>query len=53
MHYKDRCAIVLVNDRGPYGYGRSFDLSEGAADYLGYIRAGVVFVTADLLVPAK
>jgi peptidoglycan hydrolase CwlO-like protein len=53
VHYKDRCAIVLVNDRGPYGGGRSFDLSQGSADYLGYLRAGVVSVTADLLVPAK
>ena len=53
VHYNGRCAIVLVNDRGPYGGGRSFDLAEAAADYLGYIRAGVVFVTADLLVPAR
>ena len=52
VHYNGRCAIVLVNDRGPYGGGRSFDLAEAAADHLGYIRAGVVFVTADLLVPA-
>jgi rare lipoprotein A (peptidoglycan hydrolase) len=53
VHYNGRCAIVLVNDRGPYGGGRSFDLSQGSADYLGYIRAGVVYVTADLLIPAK
>jgi rare lipoprotein A len=53
VHYNGRCAIVLVNDRGPYGGGRSFDLSEGVAEYLDYIRSGVVFVTADLLVPAR
>ena len=52
VHYNGRCAVVLVNDRGPYGGGRTFDLSEAAADYLGYIRAGVVSVTADLLIPA-
>ena len=52
VHFNGRCAIVLVNDRGPYGGGRTFDLSEAAADYLGYIRAGVVSVTADLLIPA-
>jgi len=53
VHYRDRCAIVLVNDRGPYGGGRSFDLSEAAAEYLGYQSAGVVPVTADLLASAQ
>jgi rare lipoprotein A (peptidoglycan hydrolase) len=52
VHYNGKCAILLVNDRGPYGYGRVFDLSEGAATYLGYWSAGVVWVTADVLVPA-
>jgi rare lipoprotein A (peptidoglycan hydrolase) len=51
VHYSGKCAILLVNDRGPYGYGRVFDLSEGAATYLGYWSAGVVWVTADVLVP--
>jgi rare lipoprotein A len=53
VHYNGRCAILLVNDRGPYGYGRVFDLSEGAATYLGYWSAGVVWVTADVLVPSN
>ena len=53
VHYRDRCAVVLVNDRGPYGMGRSFDLSEAAATYLGYHETGVVSVTADLLVPRQ
>jgi rare lipoprotein A (peptidoglycan hydrolase) len=53
VHYAGRCAILLVNDRGPYGYGRVFDLSEGAATYLGYHEAGVVWVAADILVPAS
>jgi rare lipoprotein A (peptidoglycan hydrolase) len=51
VRYQDRCAVVLVNDRGPYGYGRRFDLSEAAAAYLGYHSSGVVPVTADVLVP--
>jgi rare lipoprotein A len=53
VHYAGKCAILLVNDRGPYGYGRVFDLSEGAATYLGYHEAGVVWVAADILVPAS
>jgi rare lipoprotein A (peptidoglycan hydrolase) len=52
IHYKERCAIVLVNDRGPYGGGRVFDVAEAVADYLGYLRAGVVYVEADVLIPA-
>jgi hypothetical protein len=51
VHYQGRCAIVLVNDRGPYGFGRRFDLAEAAAAYLGYHSAGVVHVTTDVLVP--
>ncbi len=53
VRYRDRCAVVLVNDRGPYGMGRSFDLSEAAATYLGYHDTGVVRVTADILVPRQ
>jgi rare lipoprotein A len=44
----DRCAIVLVNDRGPYVEGRVIDLSMAAARYLG---VGVSPVHADVLVP--
>jgi rare lipoprotein A (peptidoglycan hydrolase) len=51
IHYKGKCAIALVNDRGPYGGGRVFDVSEAVADYLGYIGAGVVWVETDVLVP--
>ena len=46
VHYNGNCAILLVNDHGPYGYGRVFDLSEAAASYLGYHETGVVWVTA-------
>lgn len=49
VHYRGSCAIVLVNDRGPYGrLERVIDLSMAAAQYLG---VGVSYVTADILVP--
>jgi rare lipoprotein A (peptidoglycan hydrolase) len=48
--YGGRCAVVLVNDRGPYGrLERVIDLSEAAAKYLG---VGVSWVRAEILVPA-
>lgn len=50
VRYGDRCAIVLVNDRGPYGnYERVIDLSMAAAHYLG---VGVSWVEAEVLVVA-
>jgi hypothetical protein len=50
VHYGDRCAIVLVNDRGPYGnLDRVIDLSMAAAHYLG---VGVSWVAAEVLVVA-
>jgi peptidoglycan lytic transglycosylase len=49
VHYGGNCAIVLVNDRGPYGnYQRVIDLAHAPARYLGI---GVAHVTADVLVP--
>ena len=49
VHNGDRCAIVLVNDRGPYGnLERVIDLSMAAGHYLG---VGVSWVTAEILVP--
>jgi hypothetical protein len=52
VHWQNRCVIVLVNDRGPYGdYNRVIDLSLGAAQALGTQSIGVVPVTADVLVP--
>jgi rare lipoprotein A (peptidoglycan hydrolase) len=51
VKYGDRCATVLVNDRGPYIDGRVLDLSQGAATYLGMAHAGVGMVTAEILVP--
>ena len=37
----ERCAVVRVNDRGPYVYGRDIDLSKGAADRIGLTNSGV------------
>jgi peptidoglycan hydrolase CwlO-like protein len=48
VHLGNRCAIVLVNDRGPFIDGRVVDLSMAAARYLGL---GVSDVTADILIP--
>ena len=36
-----RCAVVRVNDRGPYIHGRNLDLSKGAADAIGLTNSGV------------
>jgi rare lipoprotein A (peptidoglycan hydrolase) len=53
IHFKGKCAIALVNDRGPYGVpGRIFDVAEAVAAYLGYKGAGVAYVSTDILVPA-
>lgn len=50
VRYGERCAIVLVNDRGPYAdEARVLDLSMAAAQYLG---VGVSPFTADVLHPA-
>lgn len=50
VRHGDRCAIVLVNDRGPYGRPeRVIDLSKAAAEYLG---VGVSWVEAEVLVVA-
>ena len=47
VRYGDRCAIVLVNDRGPYGnLERVIDLSMASAHYLG---VGVSWVEAEVL----
>ena len=50
IHNGNRCAILLVNDRGPYGdYDRVIDVALSAGRYLGI---GVSQVTAEVLVPA-
>ena len=44
-----RCAVVRVNDRGPYIHGRELDLSKGAADAIGLTGSGVGRVTVTRL----
>jgi len=39
-----RSVVLVVNDRGPYISGRIVDVSTGAADALGFRRAGVAKV---------
>jgi hypothetical protein len=46
------CAIVLVNDRGPFHLDWVLDLSLGAAEYLEYDRAGTAHITAEILKPS-
>jgi len=36
-----RCAVVRVNDRGPFHGNRALDLSKGAADTIGLTGSGV------------
>jgi len=38
------CAVVRINDRGPYIGSRELDLSKGAADAIGMTAAGVATV---------
>jgi rare lipoprotein A len=42
-----RSAVLVVNDRGPFIKGRIIDVSTGAADILGFRRAGVARVTVE------
>jgi rare lipoprotein A (peptidoglycan hydrolase) len=39
-----RSVVVRINDRGPYGRGKTIDVSDGAARALGMIRSGVARV---------
>ena len=43
----NRSAVLVVNDRGPFIKDRIIDVSTGAADVLGFRRAGVVRVTVE------
>jgi len=42
-----RQAVVTIVDRGPYARGRIIDLSNYAADVLGFRRLGVAHVRLD------
>jgi len=41
--------VVRVNDRGPSNPGRIFDLTRAAAGKLGYVRAGLADVKAEVV----
>ena len=48
--YRGRSVVVRVSDRGPARWtGRSIDLSRGAAQAIGLIRAGVGVVSIERL----
>jgi len=47
--HKSKSVTLPVRDRGPFIAGRSYDLSEAAARRLGFIRAGVVKLCAEVL----
>jgi rare lipoprotein A len=40
-----RCAVVRINDRGPFVHGRSIDLSRAAAKRIGVFSEGVGMVS--------
>ncbi|HEY3594722.1 MAG TPA: septal ring lytic transglycosylase RlpA family protein [Polyangiaceae bacterium] len=52
VHRADgRTIVVRINDRGPYVNGRILDLSHRAAEALGMIDAGKMWVDLSVLVP--
>lgn len=48
-----RETVVLVNDRGPYIKGRILDLSEKAAEVLGYKERGLTTVQLRVIAPGQ
>ncbi|MGH2862240.1 MAG: RlpA-like double-psi beta-barrel domain-containing protein [Solirubrobacteraceae bacterium] len=45
LSYGGHTVIATVDDRGPYVYGRSFDLNQTTARYLGMWGVGTVFAS--------
>ncbi len=45
----DSAVIVRITDRGPFGRGRVLDVSEGAAEALGFRNRGVCRVAVEVL----
>lgn len=39
-----KCALLTINDRGPFKYQRKIDVSEFAAEYLGFKKYGLAKV---------
>lgn len=48
----NRSVVVRINDRGPTTPGRIFDLSRASAAKLGYLRAGLTEVKAEIVAAA-
>ena len=48
-----RSAVVVINDRGPSTPGRIIDVSQAAAQRLGFIRAGTAEVKVEVVAAAK
>lgn len=44
-----RSTVLVVNDRGPFIRGRIIDVSTGAAEALGFRRAGVASVRIETI----
>ena len=44
-----RSVVVRINDRGPFTGGRIIDVTQGAAQQLGMIRAGVARVKVTIV----
>ena len=44
-----RSAVVRINDRGPFHYGRVLDLAHGAASQLGLVASGTAQVSIEVL----
>jgi rare lipoprotein A len=45
LSYGGRTVVATVDDRGPYVYGRTFDLNQNTARYLGMWGVGQVFAS--------
>lgn len=41
---------VKINDRGPYGYGRSLDLSQSAFEQIGHLGSGIINIQYKVVV---
>ena len=48
-----RSVVVVINDRGPSTPGRIIDVSQAAAQRLGFIRAGTAEVKDEVVAAAK
>jgi rare lipoprotein A len=45
----NRSLVLKVNDRGPFIHGRFLDVSKGAAERLGFMRAGLALVETEVV----